>query len=345
SIFSFGTSYLAEIYAGNSLVYGNAYFLIHLFFFTLPIQITLLSVGLYNEKLRENFRGIIVRIAVAIVLAYILSFSLSFFVPIPPLFGASKEILYGTTFIGLVIARYIAIKSNYEHLGRRKVVVLGAGDRARLIDSSMRRKSDRVHFELTGFIKINGDKQGAQLSAPELVLDEPIEKYVLENGIEEIIIAADERRGNLPTESLFNCKVNGVVITDIIDFIERETGQIAVNHIYPSSVIYNNQPKQHWFLSFFHWLFNSLIAILILCVTWPLIIAAAIAIKLEDGILAPVLYSQTRVGLYGKVFSIYKFRSMKTDAEKNGAQMASKEDNRITRTGNILRKYRIDELP
>ncbi|MGF1700968.1 TIGR03013 family PEP-CTERM/XrtA system glycosyltransferase [Photobacterium makurazakiensis] len=345
SIFSFGIHYLKGIYPNIMPIYGSIAFVANLFFFSLPIQITLLSVGLYNEKLRENFRGITVRITVAVILAYILSSSLSFFIPFLQLTGASKEILYGFVLIGLVFSRYIAIKNNYEHIGRRKVVVLGAGERAKLIDTSMRRKSDRVHFDLVGFITLTGDNSEQALSAPKLSSEESLDEFAISNDIDEIVIAADERRGNLPTNSLFNCKVNGISITDIIDFIERETGQIAVNHIYPSFVMYNNHAKKHWLPSVFHWSFNSFIAIMILIVTWPLIIAAIIAIKLEDGIKAPVFYSQQRVGLKGKVFSIYKFRSMTTDAEKNGVQMASKSDSRITRVGNILRKYRIDELP
>ncbi|MBQ3716069.1 MAG: sugar transferase [Fibrobacter sp.] len=75
----------------------------------------------------------------------------------------------------------------------------------------------------------------------------------------------------------------------------------------------------------------------------PVCILAAIAIKLEDR--GPVFYSQERIGLYGKPFTVYKFRTMRTDAEKFGAQWATKDDPRITKVGKFLRKTRIDELP
>ena len=78
-------------------------------------------------------------------------------------------------------------------------------------------------------------------------------------------------------------------------------------------------------------------------ISFPLWIFAAIAIKLQDG--GPIFYSQERIGLYGKPFTVYKFRTMRTDAEKFGAQWATKDDPRITKIGKFLRKTRIDELP
>ena len=343
-IYLFASHYLSGIY---SLAQPSFDFqtLVYLFFFTLPIQLTLLAVGLYNEKLRENFRGITIRITVAIVLAYLLTFTLTLFIPFLALPGFTKEILYSTALVVLVIARYIAITNNYEQLGRRRVVLLGHGKRAQLINTSMRRKADRVHFELVGYIDIPGDQSVEPTSLPRITLTQPLEDYVRDEKIDEIVIAVDERRGTLPMDRLFKCKVQHILITDVIDFIERETGQIAVNHITPSFVIFNAHPSKSKFKAFLNWLFNSLIAMIILFVSWPLIIAAFIAIKIEDGIFSPVLYSQQRVGLQGRLFSIYKFRSMRIDAEKHGAQMAAKVDARVTKVGAILRKYRIDELP
>jgi len=85
---------------------------------------------------------------------------------------------------------------------------------------------------------------------------------------------------------------------------------------------------------------------LILLVASPVMLLTALAIKLEDGWRAPVLYRQQRVGLGGRPFDVLKFRSMRTDAERDGrAQWAQTRDPRITRVGNIIRKIRVDELP
>ena len=86
-------------------------------------------------------------------------------------------------------------------------------------------------------------------------------------------------------------------------------------------------------------------AFVLFVLTWPIMLLTVILMKLDEGIKAPVFYFQERVGLDGEPFNIIKFRSMRLDAEKFGAQMASEDDPRITKIGNILRKYRIDELP
>lgn len=90
-------------------------------------------------------------------------------------------------------------------------------------------------------------------------------------------------------------------------------------------------------------LLDIVFALILLVVSSPVMLIAAIAIKLDSK--GPIFYSQERVGLYGKRFMVHKFRTMRTDAERNGAQWATKNDPRITRVGHILRKMRIDELP
>jgi lipopolysaccharide/colanic/teichoic acid biosynthesis glycosyltransferase len=92
---------------------------------------------------------------------------------------------------------------------------------------------------------------------------------------------------------------------------------------------------------------NAFIAFVVLLFTWPFMLLTAVIIYLDDGRKTgtSVFYKQERVGLNGKLFKIVKFRSMRPDAEKDGAKWASKDDNRVTRIGHFIRKYRIDELP
>jgi lipopolysaccharide/colanic/teichoic acid biosynthesis glycosyltransferase len=86
-------------------------------------------------------------------------------------------------------------------------------------------------------------------------------------------------------------------------------------------------------------------SLLLLAVTWPVMILTVLAIKLEDGLSAPVLYRQVRVGERGQTFQLLKFRSMREDAERDGARWAVANDTRVTRVGRVIRKLRIDELP
>lgn len=329
----------------NSLTLLKFSFYMHLIVLLPTLQLTTLAVGLYNEKLRETFRGIATRIFVSSSLAYLLSFvfyKLTVFNELPYFF---KELFYALAFLSLIATRFIASKTPYKQVGMKRVLILGSGTRASIIEKCMRRKTDRVGIDIVGFVPMKGDATQGVSTARFLEYGDSLEQYVLDKEIDEIVIAADERRDVLPNQALFNCKRFGTKITDIIDFVERETGQVAVTHIYPSWIIYGHSNSSGSLYRSFDWFFNTTIAIFIFLLTWPLMLITVLAIKMEEGLSAPVLYSQKRTGLNGVLFDIYKFRSMRTDAEVDGAKWAQKSDPRVTRVGNIIRKYRIDELP
>ena len=320
--------------------------------FTFLVIVSALSVGLYETKLRETFRGIIRRIFVSVALAYfvveIISNTLltniklhQYFLPI---FAAS-------TILGLVILRYFVNRLGILGLGQTKIVVIGAGERASIIEKRMRREVDRVGFELLGFIPIPGDNREEGIQNEKLIhvkIDENFRNFVADNDIDEVVIACDQRRGTLPVEILFDCRLRGIEVTDLLDFMERETGQIVVNLMYPSWVIYSNGfNSQNYLRDALDYAINCLLATLVLAVTWPFMLLTALVIFFEDvgNAKASIFYKQERVGLNGKLFKIIKFRSMRPDAEKDGAKWATTNDSRVTRIGHFIRKYRIDELP
>lgn len=318
---------------------------VHLVVFLPIMLLSTLAVGLYNEKLRETFTGIAVRILVSTAVSYLLSKAIYQIIVLDELPLYFLEAFYVSIFVVTVLTRFAASKTPYKQVGSRRTLVLGAGTRASIIEKCMRRQSDRVGITIVGFVPMSGDSEDALKREKKIAVENSLESFVVKHDIHEIVIATDERRNVLPNDSLFNCKRVGIKITDIIDFVERETGQVAVNHIYPSWIIYGHNNSTNSAKRSFEWAFNSLIALTIFLITWPFMLATYFMIKLEDGLAAPVLYSQTRTGLHGKLFKIYKFRSMKTDAEKYGAQWASEKDPRVTKVGNFIRKYRIDELP
>ncbi|GHE89363.1 hypothetical protein GCM10011501_18610 [Thalassotalea profundi] len=271
---------------------------------------------------------------------------------INPFFGSNSlpiELLAIASVITLVIAstfRYIIYQVDFFGLNKRKVLVLGAGQRASIIERRMRRDVDRQGFSMHGFVVMEGDGDGGIVNENRITLDTSLVSYALEHEIDEIVVASDERRNNLPVDELFACKIRGVEVTEILDFIERETGQIAVNLIYPSWVIYSNGfASANHLRNTLDWVFNAGIAFFLFLITWPVMLITVILIKLDEGMKAPVFYYQERVGLDGQAFRIIKFRSMRIDAEKNGAQMASENDDRTTKIGKFIRKYRVDELP
>ncbi|MBC7004735.1 TIGR03013 family PEP-CTERM/XrtA system glycosyltransferase [Photobacterium sp. BZF1] len=313
--------------------------------FSVSLQLSILAVGLYNEKLRETYRGVIVRLLVALALSYIISSVFYHVTSTVNLFLIFNGLIPSIVFISLCLFRFVLKKTKLNQISKKRILVLGAGQRASIIENTMRRASDRVGIEFVGFVPMKGDARAEMKREPVIELTLPLESFVNSKDIDEIIIAADERRGNLPFEALFLCKQHGVQITDIIDFVERETGQIAVSYLNPTWVLFNSNQSTNRLRNFSYWAFNSMIALIILLFTWPFMFITFLLIKFENGLSAPVLYSQERVGLNGRNFSIFKFRSMTTDAEKHGVSWAQKEDPRVTKVGKYIRKFRIDELP
>ena len=322
------------------------FLMINAIVFALVTQLSALALGLYNSKLRESFRGIVRRMLVAVAIGF---FIVTLLYPIFSRHAIAVELIALSSGISLVVVsifRYFVYKIDFFGFSKRKVLVLGAGERASIIERRMRRDVDRQGFTLHGFVVMNGDSDDGIQRETRIELDGSLVTYALDHEIDEIVVASDERRNNLPVDELFACKIRGIEITEILDFIERETGQIAVNLIYPSWVIYSNGfASSNYLRNTLDWIFNASIAFFLLLFTWPIMLVTALLIKLEEGIKAPVFYKQERVGLDGNAFRIIKFRSMRVDAEKDGAKWASKDDDRTTRLGKFLRKYRVDELP
>jgi len=165
--------------------------------------------------------------------------------------------------------------------------------------------------------------------------------------IDEIVVALDERRksegGQLPVNKLLDAKLTGVSITEPIDFFERETGKVELSLLNPSWLVFSQGFSYSQLRDLLKRAFDLFVCFALLVVTLPFIVLTAALVFVEDG--APVLFRQTRVGINGKLFTLYKFRSMRKDAEKDGAVWAKENDDRITKVGNFIRNTRLDELP
>ncbi|MBT1450636.1 TIGR03013 family PEP-CTERM/XrtA system glycosyltransferase [Glaciecola sp. XM2] len=341
-----GLKWLDIIYSAHSAV---TFFNVTIF--TLSIVIINLSVGLYEGRLREPFRGIMRRIFVSVTLSFfalaIISNVLVSDLAPHPLYAPMAVPLI---ILALVIFRYF-IHNTEAFYSRPKLLVLGTGVRASVIERRMRRDVDRANFSLVGFIPVAGDDKNDGIQNEKILnvaLDDTFIDYIAENEIAEIVIACDQRRGTLPIRDLFTARLKGVQVSDLLDFMERETGQIVVDLMYPSWVINSNGfESQNYFRQTMDYWLNVTLAFILLFFTWPIMLITALVIYLDDGRRtgASVLYKQERVGKDGEPFNILKFRSMRPDAEKDGAKWASKEDSRVTSIGAFIRKYRIDELP
>jgi len=348
----FAGAFIAAIYLNELINFvsytpiPNNLLFVYALVFALVVQLSSLALGLYNSKLRENFRGVVRRLLVSVAIGF---FIVTIVNPFYGQYALPTEILLVSSFLSLLLAsafRYITLQVDFFGFNKRNVLVLGAGERASIIEKRMRRDVDRQGFNIHGFIIMNGDLDDGIKNESKINLDSSLVNYAMEHEIDEIVVASDERRNNLPVDELFACKIRGVEVTEILDFIERETGQIAVNLIYPSWVIYSNGfASSNHLRNTLDWVFNASMGFFLFLLTWPVMLITAVLIKLDEGLKAPVFYLQERVGLDGQAFNIIKFRSMRIDAEKDGAQMAQKNDDRTTKIGKFIRKYRVDELP
>jgi sugar transferase (PEP-CTERM system associated) len=209
----------------------------------------------------------------------------------------------------------------------------------------MRRHADRIGFNVLGFVPREGEE--VQVGATSLVRPEgSLVDWALQRQVDEIVVGVDDRRGGLPMRDLLECRQNGIDVTDLATFFERESGRVQLSLTDPSWLVFSGGFDATPLRRFSKRCSDLVIAALVLLLTWPLMLLVALAIRLESGPGQPILYRQERVGARGKTFQLIKFRSMRTDAELDGiARWANKDDDRVTRVGRFTRKVRLDELP
>ncbi len=223
--------------------------------------------------------------------------------------------------------------------------MLGAGHKANNIVSKMRRKSDHHGFRICAYVRVQGE--GVTVDSDNIItLQQPLSEYVRQHNIHQVVVALDNQRENIPAEELMRCRMLGVSVLNILDFFEQEAGKVLVGEASPEWFIFARGFKRQSAGGIGKRGFDIGAGLCLLLVTWPLMLITILAIKLEDGFGAPVIFRQERVGLHGRVFNVMKFRSMTIDAEGDGkARWATANDARVTRVGQIIRKLRIDELP
>jgi sugar transferase (PEP-CTERM system associated) len=306
--------------------------------------IAMLSTGLYQGKAREGLAGILIRLAVSFVATATIIAVISFLLPDTLVGRGIFSIAFLLSFFIIGTLRAIFSELIDSEKFKKRVLIYGAGYTASHIDKKLRRKVDRRGFEVVGYIPL--EHQNILVDSTKLInLECSLLEYCRQWDVDEIIIAISDTKQGIPVTELVNCKLNGVDTIDILSFFEREAGQIRIDIIDPAWLVTSSGFKQSRFQDAVKRTFDIIASLVILLVASPFLILTIIAIWLEDGITAPVFYSQIRVGKQGKLFKVHKFRSMRTDAEKDGAKWAEKSDNRVTRVGNFIRLTRLDEFP
>ncbi len=220
---------------------------------------------------------------------------------------------------------------------RERVYVLGTGERAeRLVDGLRQRSTTGI--EVVGW---TGDVLGE-------LTRESVASHLLAlargKGVHRVIVAMPDRRGTLPVEELLDLRLAGLKVEEATSWLEKMSGRIEVEQLYPSWLIFAEGFRFSNFFRFVRRLLNFSVALIALVISLPLLPFIVLAVKL--GSPGPALYRQQRVGRRGEVFYCYKFRTMRKDAEADtGATWATDDDPRITKVGKFLRSSRLDEIP
>jgi sugar transferase (PEP-CTERM system associated) len=311
--------------------------------FSAIVVTCLLAFGLYNSRQRTQLSGILARLLLALLVSACAIAALFYIVPSLHLFRGVAVLAVILAVCGVFTSRLVFARVADEEIFKRRVLIYGAGHAASAI-ARLRRTTDRHGFALAGFVHPPGEEQ---VVPAERVLDSAGDLCALSErlGITEVVVAMDDRRCGFPIPELLDCRLAGIDVTELLTFLERETGRVRIDVLNPSWMIFGQGFRRDPLRLFSSRALDLLASIGVLVVALPAMVLTFFAIKVEDGWQAPALYSQARVGLAGKVFNVIKFRSMRQDAELNGAQWAQHADPRVTRVGAIIRKLRIDELP
>ncbi|WP_030538711.1 TIGR03013 family XrtA/PEP-CTERM system glycosyltransferase [Sphingobium sp. DC-2] len=310
--------------------------------FALSIQTGMIAVGVYGTEALQSLRFAMARLLVAISLGVIFLSVMHFLLPDLTLWRSNSLYAMGLSVVLLLAIRLLLGSMLGGEAFKRRLVVLGAGQRADRIRQLEQRKGSG--FLVVGYIAMN---DGAQV-IPEAINRNAIYNladFVVRLGASEVVLALEERRNALPLSDLLRIKTTGVHVNEISTFLERETGRVDLDSVNPSWLIFSDGFSAGRRLSSIaKRLFDIIASSLLLLLTGPVILIAALLVKLDSK--GPAFYRQQRVGLFGEEFWIVKLRTMRQDAEVSGqAVWAEKDDPRITRLGYWLRKLRIDELP
>jgi sugar transferase (PEP-CTERM system associated) len=250
----------------------------------------------------------------------------------------------GSAFWGLIILTFTLFgwRAAYAWMVkqpflRERLYVLGTGDRAERLVRGLRERT-ALGMEVVGW---TGDVEG------ELTRDN-VASHLLGlargRGVHRVIVAMPDRRGTLPVEELLDLRLEGVKVEEATSWLERISGKIEVEQLYPSWLIFAEGFRFSTFFRLVRRALNFSFALAGLVISLPLLPFIVLAVKLDSS--GPVLYRQQRVGRRGAIFYCYKFRTMRQDAEADsGATWALDDDPRITRVGRLLRASRLDEIP
>ncbi len=319
---------------------------VDVWFWFLPVIWMVFLVELYNPHRARNLRQTVGGIALA-ALAGLLLYALVYLISEKgslPRLGIGFFLVFASILTLIWRLLFIRISTNQAFLHR--VLIIGAGSAGETL-VKVYNKMNPKPFILVGFMDDDPGKVGKILGGvPILAGNDRLLENIESNSISEIVIAITGEMKGSTFQNLLEAQQRGMEIIPMPSLYEELLGRVPINHLESEWLIrsFVNESRVDGFYELAKRLLDILLSLVGLFICILLTPFTAILIFLDSGL--PILYSQVRSGMTGKPYNIYKFRTMRTDAEKNGkAQVTVEHDERITHVGNILRRSHIDELP
>ena len=321
--------------------------LLKIFLITFVCQACLYYNDLYDLKITDSFNELGIRLLQALGFAAI--FLAFVYILFPKAIIATGIFIVSICFVILLIVSWRFLYSLILNRGmfNQKIILLGSGELVKDIKEEI---SERKDCGYTLALEVPENMSDVDLTHPALHADclqkqcEGLCEMAQTLGIEKVIVGFKERRAIFPTRELLKCRVDGIDVIDGNNFYENLTGKLTVASLNPSWLIFSGGFQKTLLRRFLKRSVDLILSVFMLIVCLPLIIITAVLIKIDSK--GPVFFSQERVGEKDKIYRVHKFRSMVADAEKqSGPVWAQTDDDRITRVGRIIRRWRIDELP
>ena len=301
-------------------------------------------VGLYQRNPGRTMAQTTARLVLSLLLAVPVAWIIFTYMPRAEAWNETLRLAVPLAVVAFVAIRGIVAHSGVSPLFARRTLVLGTGVEALAVEQSIGILGHAVRF--LGFYPAKKSEATHQVPGNRILsggvdLVDAARRY----NVDEIIVAVRERRGGvLPLRELLDCKLMGVRVLDLSSFYERTVGQLRLDSLHASWLIFGEGFRQGYTRTFVKRVFDLCSATILLLLALPVMLAASLLIAIESGF--PILYLQERVGQGGRLFNVIKFRSMRRDAEIDGTpRFAANNDDRVTRVGRIMRKLRVDELP
>jgi sugar transferase (PEP-CTERM system associated) len=322
---------------------GSTSLLLKVGLVTVLCQLCLYYNDFYDLTLVHSDREMVVRLLQATGAASILLAAAYF---VAPALMIGHRVFVSS--LGLFLLAILGWRLLFNRLTRSRtlqehVLIVGTGETARRVARQILAQRD-FGYHIVGFIDDDPARVGERIVNPSIIgTPADLDRIVADGQVSRIVVGMTDRRGKLPIDELLRAKVSGIRVEDATTTYERVTGKILIDDLRPSWIIFSDGFRVSRLTRVLKRGIDVTLSLIGFVLGGPLTVLTALAVWAETG--RPILYRQERVGENGRIFTLYKFRSMRPDAENGTPVWARSQDDRVTRVGHVIRLTRLDELP